>query len=209
MSHLFSLTPSVKVQRSGFDRSNTYKTTFNAGKLVPFYCDEVLPGDTVNLKASLFCRMATPIVPVMDNLYLETFFFFVPNRLVWNHWQNFMGEQVDPDDSIDYTIPYIAGPTTDQQYKPAVGSLLDYFGFPTGIAVYNSTAATSGFKASALPVRAYALIWNEFFRDQNLQDSVPIEKGDTNRAFTSDFPVNSFESIFNDGSCFPRNKRPH
>ena len=130
MSHLFSQIPRADIQRSIFDRSSGYKTTFDAGYLVPIFCDEVLPGDTFSLKASLFARLATPAVPFMDNLFLETFFFFVPNRLVWENWQKFCGEQEDPGDSTDYLIPTITSPASTGF---AVGSLYDYFGIPTGI----------------------------------------------------------------------------
>lgn len=166
MSHLFSQIPRVNIQRSIFDRSSGYKTTFDAGYLVPFFCDEVLPGDTFSLKASLFCRLATPAVPFMDNLFLETFFFFVPNRLVWENWQRFCGEQDDPGDSTDYLVPTITSPDSTGF---AVGSIYDYFGIPTGI---------EKLEINALPFRAYNLIYNEWFRDENLQNSLTVSKGD-------------------------------
>lgn len=126
--------------------------------LVPFFVDEVLPGDSFKLNCSIFCRLATPIVPFMDNLYLETFFFFVPNRLVWSHWENFMGQKDNPNDSTDYLIPQtIAGPNGFPS-----GSVADYFGIPTGV---------KNLSVSSLPFRAYQLIYNEWFRDENLQDS--------------------------------------
>lgn len=161
--HLFSQIPRADIQRSSFNRSHGLKTTFDSGYLVPFYIDEVLPGDTFNLKATLFGRLATPVVPFMDNLYLETFFFFVPNRLVWNNWQKFNGEQENPGDSTDYLIP------TLEQTSFDVGSIGDYFGIPTGVSLE---------KINALPFRAYNLIYNEWFRDENLQDSLTVEKGD-------------------------------
>lgn len=193
MSHLFSLTPSVKVQRSSFDRSHTYKTTFDAGKLIPFFVDEVLPGDSLNLKASLFCRMSTPIVPIMDNLYLETFFFFVPNRLLWNNWERFLGAQDDPGDSIDYLTPEAAATGVQNQ------SLLDYFGIPTGLA--------NQIKFNALPIRAYFLIWNEWFRSENLQNSVKIAKGDTGVIVAGSSLPTGFTDIYLADSAFPRGKR--
>lgn len=161
--HLFSQIPRAEIQRSNFNRSHGLKTTFNSGYLVPFYVDEVLPGDTFNLKATLFGRLATPVVPFMDNLYLETFFFFVPNRLVWDNWQKFNGEQENPGDSTDFLVPTLAANTWQ------VGSLADYFGIPTGVNL-------SGI--NALPFRAYNLIYNEWFRDENLQDSLTVNKGD-------------------------------
>lgn len=165
MSHLFSRIPRAEIPRSSFDRTHGYKTTFDAGYLIPFYVDEALPGDTFNLKANLFARMATPIVPIMDNLYMETFYFAVPIRLIWDHWQAFNGEQEDPDDSTDYLVPTVAAPAGGWQ----VGSLSDYFGLPTGV---------DNIKVDSLWHRAYNLIYNEWFRDENLQDSVPVPKDD-------------------------------
>lgn len=160
--HLFSQIPRVNISRSKFDRSHNYKTAFDSGCLVPFFIDEVLPGDTMQLNANLFGRLATPAVPFMDNVYLETFFFFVPNRLVWEHWQNFNGEQKKPSDSTDFIIP---------SYKATaeVGSLADYLGIPTGVKLD---------KINALPFRALCLIWNEWFRDENLQDSIEFSDAD-------------------------------
>lgn len=155
----FSAIPRAQIQRSVFNRSRDYKTTFDSGYLVPFYVDEVLPGDSFKLNCSIFCRLATPIVPFMDNLYLETFFFFVPNRLVWKHWENFMGQQDNPGDSTDYLIPQTVAGNTGF----AVGSVADYFGIPTSV---------KGLSVSSLPFRAYQLIYNEWFRDENLQDRV-------------------------------------
>ena len=155
----FSAIPRAQIQRSVFNRSHDYKTTFDSGYLVPFYVDEVLPGDSFKLNCSVFCRLATPIVPFMDNLYLETFFFFVPNRLVWKHWENFMGQQDNPGDSTDYLIPQ----TVAGNSGFAVGSVADYFGIPTSV---------KGLSVSSLPFRAYQLIYNEWFRDENLQDRV-------------------------------------
>lgn len=161
--HLFSQIPRADIQRSSFNRSHGYKTTLDSGYLVPFFVDEVLPGDTFNLKATLFGRLATPVVPFMDNMYLETFFFFVPNRLVWDNWQKFNGEQKNPGDSTDFLIP------TLEAGKHEVGSIADYFGIPTGVSLD---------KINALPFRAYNLIYNEWFRDENLQDSLEVPTGD-------------------------------
>nr|WNN13158.1 MAG: major capsid protein [Microviridae sp.] len=164
MVHQFSQIPQANIQRSSFDRSHGYKTTFDAGQLVPFFVDEVLPGDTFNLGASLFARVNTPVVPIMDNMYLETFFFFVPCRLVWENWQKFNGEQDNPGDSTDFLVPTLADQT---QFSYA--SLGDYFGIPTGVKLND---------INALPFRAYNLIYNEWFRDENLQDSLSVPKGD-------------------------------
>lgn len=166
--HQFSRAPQVAIQRSGFDRSSTYKTTFNAGKLIPIFVDEVLPGDTFNLQAHTFGRLATPQTPFMDNLKMETFFFFVPNRLVWSNWQRFCGERSAPvadyEEDNDYLIPQVTAPNGGF----LVGSLADHFGIPTGVKI----------EVNALPFRAYNLIYNEWFRDQNLMDPVYQTNGD-------------------------------
>lgn len=161
MSHNFSQVPSAQIERSTFNRSHRHITTFNAGKLVPFFVDEALPGDTFTMKASGNGRLATPIFPIMDNMYMDTFFFAVPYRLVWDNWQKFCGEQTDPSDSTDYLIPTIDVTATE-------GSVYDYMGIPTGAAL----------TINALPLRAYNLIYNEWFRDENLQDSATVDTGD-------------------------------
>jgi hypothetical protein len=161
MKHEFSRVPKAEIQRSVFNRSHDLKTTFDAGYLVPIFVDEALPGDTFTLNTTAFGRLATPINPIMDNIHIETFFFAVPHRLVWDNWQKFCGEQTDPGDSTDYLIPTVT--TT-----AANGSLFDYMGIPTGVSLtFNNLAG-----------RAYNLIWNEWFRDENLQDSVTVDKGD-------------------------------
>lgn len=185
----FSQVPNVTIGRSKFNRSHVLKTTFDEGKLVPIFVDEVLPGDSFKLKVTTFTRMATPIFPVMDNLYLETFFFFVPMRLVWDNFQKFMGEQENPGDSTDYLIP-----TLVDHVDP--GSLSDYFGLPL---VSNGKSIS----INILPFRAYWLIWNEWFRDENLQNSVPIFKGDSGSVWSSSDPVNGFNWY----ECAPRGKR--
>lgn len=169
MSHLFSQIPRANIQRSSFNRSHTYKTAFNSNYLIPFFVDEVLPGDTFNLKASLFGRLSTPAVPIMDNLYLDTFFFFVPTRLVWDNWQRFNGEQKNPDDSTDFLVPTV-------NCDGESGTIYDYFGIP--YLEGNGADAGSTIEVNSLPFRAYNLIWNEWFRDENLQDSVDVPTGD-------------------------------
>lgn len=160
-NHEFSRVPKADIQRSTFNRDHGLKTTFDAGYLVPIFVDEALPGDTFNLKATGFGRLATPLNPFMDNLYVETFYFAVPYRLVWDNWQKFCGEQTDPNDSTDYLVPTITDTVT-------TNSLYDYMGVPTGVALtYNNLVG-----------RAYNLIYNEWFRDQNLQDSVVVDKDD-------------------------------
>lgn len=162
----FSKVATANIQRSAFNRSFGYKTTFDSGYLIPFFCQEVMPGDTHTVKPLIFARLSTPIVPFMDNLYLDTFFFFVPNRLVWEHWKEFCGEQKNPGDSIDYIIPMLTVPSGGYD----VGSVYDYFALPTGV---------GNFKHSALPFRAMNLIYNEWFRDENLQDSLPVNLTDS------------------------------
>lgn len=170
-SHQFAMIPKADIPRSSFDTQYAHKTTFDGGYLVPIYCDEVLPGDMHNVKATLFARLATPLFPVMDNLHLDTFFFFVPNRLVWTNWVKFMGEQTNPGDSISYVVPQIT--STAGGY--AVGSLFDHFGLPTAGQITGSNTVTH----NALPLRAYNLIYNEWFRDENLQNSVTVRTGDS------------------------------
>lgn len=166
MKHAFSMIPKTNIQRSSFDRSFGFKTTFNEGYLIPFFCDEVLPGDTFKLKTSVLARLSTPIVPVMDNMFLDMQFFFVPNRLLWDHWTNFNGEQRDPSDSTDYLVPTVTSPAGGF----GVQTIFDYLGLPTGVA---------NLHINSLPLRAYNLIWNEWYRDENLQDSVTVEHGDS------------------------------
>jgi len=169
-SHSFAMVPKADIPRSKFSMEKTLKTTFDSGYLVPIMCEEILPGDTFNVNVTMFGRLATPLFPVMDNLHLDSFFFFVPNRLVWTNWVKFMGEQDNPADSISYSIP--------QQVSPAggyaVGSLQDYFGLPTAGQVGGGNTVSH----SALPIRAYNLIYNQWFRDENLQNSVVVDKGD-------------------------------
>lgn len=151
------------VPRSTFSTSATHKTTFDADYLYPIYVEEILPGDTMSLDMTAFVRMSTPLFPMMDNLYVDTFWFFVPNRLVYRDWVKLMGEQYNPGESIDYTVPQVVFTNGD---PPESLSIYDYFGVPP-IAV----AGGNSFGINALPLRAYSLIWSEWFRDQNLQDN--------------------------------------
>lgn len=174
MSHNFSQVPQIQIPRSVFNRSHGHKTTFNAGYLVPIYLDEALPGDTFNLKAHLFARLATPIVPFMDNLFLDTHYFAVPYRLLWSNWEKMCGAQDNPGDSTDFLAPQLPSDTGF-----AVGGLADYFGIPTGI---------GGINVSALPFRAYNLIYNEWYRDENLVNRAAKNTGDGPDNISS-FPV--------------------
>lgn len=177
----FSNTPSIGISRSKFDRSFTHKTTFNAGDLIPIFCDTtIMPGDTVKMKMSSVTRMLTPITPVMDNANLDLYFFFVPYRLVWSHFKNFMGENDTAPwiQETEYKIPQISFP-----WKTAgggsvgwhKGDIADYFGYPTELGA-TTYADRNKYHASALPFRAYCLIWNEFFRDENLQNPVNVNR---------------------------------
>lgn len=170
-THRFSMVPRADIPRSQFNIQKAHKTTFDAGWLVPIYVDEVLPGDTFSLKMTAFCRLATPLFPVMDNLFLDSFFFFVPNRLVWNNWQKFMGEQENPGDSTSYVIPKMQSPAGGYP----VGSIFDHMGLPT----VGQVAAGAQVEHSSLFLRAYNLIYREWFRDENLIDSPKVNKGDT------------------------------
>lgn len=165
----FSLAPHVDISRSRFDRSASLKTSFNVGDVIPFFLDEVLPGDTFSVDTSKVVRMQTLLTPMMDNVYLDTYYFFVPNRLVWDHWKQFCGENTESAwiPETEYTMPQITAPA-DSGWS--VGTLADYFGIPTGV---------KGLSVSALPFRAYALIMNEWFRDQNLQDPLVVPTDDS------------------------------
>lgn len=165
MKHNFAQVPKAEIERSTFDRSHGYKTTFDAGYLVPVFVDEALPGDTFNLKMTAFGRLATLLKPPLDNMFLTSFFFAVPYRLVWQNWQKFNGEQKNPGDPTDFEIPTVTPPSPGYP----VGSLADYFGIPTDV---------PGLHVNALPFRAYNLIYNEWFRDQNLINSEIVNVGD-------------------------------
>ena len=166
LQHSFAQIPDVKTQRSSFNRSHCHKTTFDENYLYPVLVDEIIPGDTFNVKATMFARMATPIKPLMDNLYLDTFWFFVPNRLVWDHWVNLMGEKSTPDDDTEYLVPTMTAPAVTGH---VVGSLSDYMGIPTGIPALEHIS---------LAHRAYNLIHNYWFRSQQLMDPVVVDTGD-------------------------------
>ena len=168
--HQFAMIPRADIPRSTFDSQKAYKTTFDAGYLVPIFVDEVLPGDTIKLNMTSFTRLATPLFPIMDNMHLDSFFFFVPNRLVWDNWQKFMGERSpNPDSSIDFVIPTCTSPAGGY----AVNSLQDYMGIPTAGQITGSNIVTH----NNLPMRAYNLIYNEWFRDENLQNSAVVDLG--------------------------------
>lgn len=160
----FAVNPTrLDMSRSRFDRSSSYKTTFNVGQIIPFYVDEVLPGDTFSIDTSKVVRMQTLLTPVMDDIFLDTYYFFVPNRLTWSHWKQFMGENTESAwiPSVEYEVPQLTAPEGGWN----IGTIADYMGIPTGV---------SGLSVNALPFRAYALIMNEWFRDENLSDPLNI-----------------------------------
>ena len=159
----FSRSPKANIQRSTFNRDHGLKTTINGGYLYPIFYDEALPGDTFQMNANGFGRLATPINPFMDNLYVQTFFFAVPFRIIWDNWEKFCGEQINPGDSTDYSTPQIQGVTVPEE------TLFDYFGLPTGVANINFNNFAG---------RAYNTIWNEWFRDENLQNSLTVDLDD-------------------------------
>lgn len=164
MNKNFSKVPGPQMQRSKFRRDHAWKGTFDGGQLVPFLVDEVLPGQTKTIKANIFARLSTLVFPIMDNIHLDTAYFFVPNRLTWDNWEKFNGSQEDPGDSIDYEIPSLE----TEGLEFATMSLGDHFGLPVGVLLAPDDSP------NALPFRAYNLIWNEWFRDQNTQDSAPV-----------------------------------
>ena len=165
----FALNPTrIDMSRSTFKRDSSHKTTFNVGDLIPFYVDEVLPGDTFKVRTSKVVRMQTLLTPVMDNIYLDTYYFFVPNRIVWQHWRELMGENNESAwiPQTEYQVPQITAPSDGW----SIGTIADYMGIPTGVA---------GLSVNALPIRAYALICNEWFRDENLTDPLNVPVDDT------------------------------
>ena len=181
MKHSFSQVPRANIPRSSFNRSHGLKTTFDADYLVPVLVDDVVPGDTFNVNMNFFARLATPLYPIMDNMYLETFFFFVPYRLVWSNWEKMHGAQDNPTDSIDYSVPSVHNTNMAVSTATSWGMLADYMGLPQ--------TTVSGHEISALPFRAYNLIWNEWFRDENLQDSVTESIDDGPDSITADYAL--------------------
>lgn len=182
-NYTFSQLPNVSMPRCSIKRPSTYKTTLNAGMLYPVFCDEVLPGDTFTLDASVICRLTTPLVPFMDNLTLDFQFFFVPNRLVWKNWQEFCGEQDKPGVFKSYTVPFV-----HFNNGVDVGSIYDYFGLPT-------KKQFRDHDVQALPLRAYQLIWDEWYRDENIQDRV------------FDYDISDGPDMQTDYKLLPRGKR--
>lgn len=191
-TQIYSQVPRANLPRSSFRMPSNYKTSFNASYLTPIYCREVLPGDTVNMNMSNFVRMNPTVTPFMDNLYVDVHFFFVPNRLVWDNWEKFNGEQDNPGDSIDFLIPQVVSPAVTGW---DVASPAADMGVRRGI---------PGLSHSALPLRMYNLIWNEWYRSQDLQDSAVVDKDngpDTATDYASLLPRGKFHDYFT--SCLP------
>lgn len=200
----FALNPTnIDMPRSRFSRNQSHKTTFNIGDIIPFYVEEVLPGDTDKIRTSKVVRMDAMVAPIMDNVYLDTYYFFVPNRLVWNHWKQFMGENTESAwiPETEYTVPRISAPhnpnTNAQPYEKGwqVGTIADYMGVPVGV---------NRLEVNALPFRAYALICNEWFRDENLSDPLNIPKGDATQ--TGSNGDNYINDVANGGKPFKASK---
>lgn len=168
--HQFAMVPRAEIPRASFRMEKSHKTTFDAGFLIPVFCEEILPGDTFRVKMTAFARLATPIFPLMDNMYLDSFFFFIPNRLVWDNWKKFMGEQFNPSDSISFVLP-----TMTRTTGYPVGSIYDYFGLGT----VGQVTGGQNWTHQTLPLRGYNLVWNEWFRDENLQNSVDVIRTDS------------------------------
>lgn len=217
----FNQVPNLEITRSRFKRDQDVKLTFDAGKLIPFYIDEVLPGDTFSVDQSAIIRMSTPIFPVMDNAYLDYYYFFVPNRIVWEHWKEFMGEVTDEPwvQTVEYTVPTIKiKGTSDTEKLPKEASILDYMGIPTKFLGNGKTA-----EINALPIRAYVKIWNEWFRDQNVDNPAINSNTDATVDYTDNaeedlekilqqaytggrpLPVSRFHDYFS--SCLPSPQR--
>ena len=184
----FSVMPSVSISRSRFARKSQHKTSINLGDLVPIYIDEVLPGDTRSMDVASLVRMSTPIAPIMDNIYMDLFAFFVPNRLVWDHWKDFMGENRESAGirSTSYSIPYLGVLTPNNNHPIEGGSYGDYAGLPIGV---NKLMAQN--KISALPFRGIALIYNEWFRNQNVIAPLAIDTSDSNQVIIGDVSTNA------------------
>lgn len=198
----FTQVPQANIPRSTFDRSHGHKTTLDSGWLVPLYVDEALPGDTFNVRANIFGRLATPLLPLMDNLYLDVFFFAIPHRLVWDNWQKFCGEQENPGDSTDFLVPqttvqYPSGAPTQQEALAL--QLYDYMGVPS----YQQAPAAVGYTVNNLFGRAYNLVFNEFFRDQNLVDRAVVDKDDGPDVFSDYYIRNRCKRHDYFTSCLP------
>lgn len=204
----FARLPRANIQRSVLDLSCSHKTSFNAGDIIPFYCGEILPGDTFDITTSKVIRSQTLLTPIMDNMYLDCYWFFVPNRLTWSHWEEFCGEnKTGPwTQLVDYTIPSISSPV-DSSGKPVPfdsGTIADYMGYPL-----TAWKNTDRFAPSALPFRAYALVCNHFFRDENFANPLLVPLDDANQTGSNSSPVGvsqNLSSCANGGKPYKANK---
>lgn len=200
----FLRVPQMHTSRTRFNRDQTVLTTFDSGKLIPFFVDEVLPGDTFQIDTSAIIRMTTPKYPVMDDAFIDFYYFYCPNRILWDNFKQFMGE-VDNTPwmpSKAYSVPQIKIAGKKEDLSPYLGSILDYMGVPTHI--------DKEFKVNALPVRAYVMIWNEYFRDQNIDNAAVMKKGDEEVTYTDTGEKEGIEKILQNaitgGSCLPVNR---
>lgn len=199
----FNQIPKMEASRTRFNRDQTILTTFDSGKLIPFYVDEVLPGDTFNINTSAIIRMTTPKYPVMDDAFIDFYYFFCPNRILWDNFKYFMGEVASTPwmPTKTYQVPQIHLNGEESNPEPAEKTILDYMGVPTKIKGH--------FKINALPIRAYVKIWNEFFRDENVDNAAVIRTDDTNVNYNtggSDTIQNELENAYKGGYCLPVNK---
>lgn len=199
----FNQIPEMRASRSRFNRDQTILTTFDSGKLIPFYVDEVLPGDTFSVDTSAIIRMTTPKYPVMDDAFIDFYYFYCPNRILWDHFKQFMGEVEETPwmPTTTYKVPQIVIKGTDSAPLPYEGSILDYMGVPTKV--------KGGFKVNALPVRAYVKIWNEFFRDENVGNAAVIKTDDADQVYedaSKDTVEEELKVAIKGGRCLPVNK---
>ena len=199
----FNQIPEMKASRTRFNRDQTILTTFDSGKLIPFYVDEVLPGDTFNVDTSAIIRMTTPKYPVMDDAFIDFYYFYCPNRILWDNFKQFMGEAEKTPWMPEkrYQVPKIIISGTNEKPAPSEGSILDYMGVPTKV--------KATFLINALPIRAYVEIWNEFFRDENVENAAAIKTGDENIKYdeTDDDNIEGvIQRAITGGRCLPVNK---
>lgn len=205
----FNQIPQMKASRTRFNRDQTVLTTFDSGKLIPFFVDEVLPGDTFNVNTSAIIRMTTPKYPVMDDAFIDFYYFYCPDRILWKHFKNFMGE-IDSKPwtpAGSYRVPQIKIQGSESSPKPLEKSILDYMGVPTKV--------RAPFSINALPIRAYVMIWNEFFRDENVENAATWSDGDEDVTYTQTYNENSgqkdemektLQEARTGGLCLPVNK---
>lgn len=203
----FNQIPEMKASRTRFNRDQTVLTTFDSGKLIPFYVDEVLPGDTFSVDTAAIIRMTTPKYPVFDDAFIDFYYFYCPNRILWDNFKQFMGEVEDTPwmPAKNYSVPkinIIGGNTATETPSPAEGSILDYMGVPTKI--------KNKFSVNALPIRAYVMIWNEFFRDENVENAAVFKRDDSNVTYADSKDDSNIEKMLQEaitgGRCLPVNK---